>query len=849
MKTNKFRWFQLQGLVVIASMLLAFASPVSANAKATSQSVKPSVQGKVISATRQATLPSLSKAPIKSLSQLKVPDGMVGGELPVKKPLSIPSHAPWVKAGTTTSNVKAAATTCEGCQIDLQMPGSYSWDGINQGVNRAYFQYGFVPPDPNGDTSGDVSTSGYYIQTVNNVFEIWDYSQNNVFGPWPKSLLIAPTNTLFSSLGGACATTNDGDPIVRYDSNADRWLISQFALPLYDFNPNPYASPFYECIAISASGDPMGAWYTYEFPFATMPDYPKIGIWPDGYYMTTNQFDGNTGNWEGEGVTVFDRTTMLAGGSATMQHFDLGYGCSFDGTDTSPLCYLGSMLPGDADGTFPTLGTPNRVMQFDDDAWSNPNWVVPDQLEVWSVSVDWGTPANSTVSSDVNLPVNAFDSNLCNYSRECIPQPGTAAKLDAISDRLMNRLQFRQFGDHQSMVVNQTVDVNGADRAGIRWYELRNTGSGWSVYQQGTYSPDTTNRWMGSIAMDAVGNIALGYSASNATNVYPSVRYAGRLVTDALNALPRAEQTIRAGGGSQTADADYGAAYARWGDYSSMSVAPDGCDFVYTNEYYRVTSSMEWSTKIGNFKFPSCVSNDVTVPDTFIDSTPADPSNVSSASFTFHGTDAGPGAISFECSLDGGVYTTCSSPVNYPNLKGGTHTFAVHAVDGSSNIDPTPASFTWLVRERTVNGGFNNYAGASKVPSSWTASQFASGDGKDITTKYEGAASVKLNGAGTVKTLTQRLSLSGAAGNPMTFSFWVKGTAVPSGGLCQGQIMFYNSGVLKQTKTIACPTGSFGFQKKTATFTASAAFNKVVIVFTYFKPGGTVWFDAASLLK
>ena len=190
---------------------------------------------------------------------------------------------------------------------------------------------------------------------------------------------------------------------------------------------------------------------------------------------------------------------------------------------------------------------------------------------------------------------------MCGYARACIPQPGTTAKVDAISDRLMYRLQYRNFGSYQTLVSNHTVDATGTDIAGVYWFELRNNGAGWAMNQQGVYSPDSNNRWMGSAALDHVGNLALGYSVSSST-VYPSVRYAGRLVGDPAGQLSQGEASLVVGSGSQT-----DTSYSRWGDYSMLGVDPsDDCTFWYTQEYVAVTGVTSWTTRIGSFKFPSC---------------------------------------------------------------------------------------------------------------------------------------------------------------------------------------------------------------------------------------------------
>jgi hypothetical protein len=437
---------------------------------------------------------------------------------------------------------------------------------------------GVLPPD----TVGDVGPN-HYVQMVNLSYAIFDKNGNKLHGP-------ANNSTLWQGFGGPCETTNDGDPIVLYDELADRWMMSQFALPSFP------RGPFYQCIAISQSGDPLGAWHRYEFQISSdkLNDYPKFGVWPDGYYMSINQFKCRIVgcNWAGQGVVAFERDAMLSGGPARMVYFDLY------NVDSN----LGGMLPADLDGAAPPAGSPNIFSQVDDNAWGYSG----DQLQIWEFLVDWSSPANSTFTHRADLPVASFDSNMCGYSRNCIPQPG-GSNVDAISDRLMYRLQYRNFGSHQTLVTNHTVDANGNDRAGIRWYELRNMGGGWSIYQQGTFSPDSVHRWMGSTAMNSAGDIALGYSVSS-TSVYPSIRFTGRLDGDALSQMTQGEGTIINGNGYQQHTS------GRWGDYSSMNVDPvDDCTFWYTQEYYASPSSAGWRTRVGSFRLRDCAtSNDPT---------------------------------------------------------------------------------------------------------------------------------------------------------------------------------------------------------------------------------------------
>jgi hypothetical protein len=437
-----------------------------------------------------------------------------------------------------------------------------------EGINNVN---GVLPPDTNGDVGPN-----HYVQIVNLSFAIWDKNGNKLYGP-------ANTNTLFAGLGGACETTNDGDPIVLYDHLANRWLISQFALPYYP------RGPFYECIAISQTPDPTQGWYRYAFQTSTkkMNDYPHFGVWSDGYYMSMNQFQ--LGQWAGQGAVVFERDKMLLGQPARMVYFDLY------STDSN----LGGMQPSDLDGPAPSFGTPNYFVEIDDDAWG----YSPDQLQIWQLKVDWTTTTNSKFTKVGALPVAAFESNMCGGSRNCIPQPG-GVNVDAISDRLMYRMQYRNFSTYQTLVLNHTVDVDGSDHAGVRWYELRNTGSGWTIYQQGTYAPNADHRWMGSVAMNNKGEIGLGYSISS-SSVYPSIYYSGRLPGDPLGQMTQGESVIINGAGYQNHSS------GRWGDYSSLSVDPsDDCTFWYTQEYYAIpgggSNGAAWQTHIGSFRLTTC---------------------------------------------------------------------------------------------------------------------------------------------------------------------------------------------------------------------------------------------------
>jgi len=447
--------------------------------------------------------------------------------------------------------------------VDAMPSPSQNWAGIN---NTGYT---VRPPD----TQGDVGPN-HYIQWVNLRFQIWNKAGTSLYGP-------ANGSTLWSGFGGKCATYNDGDPVTLYDHLADRWVMMQFAV-------SGTGSDLI-CIAVSQTSNPLGSWYRYSYtwPNTYMPDYPKIGLWPDGYYLTVNQFL-QAGRWRGAGVAAFQRSAMLTGGAAQTIYYNL-YSYNSD---------YGGMLPADWEGTTqPPSGAPCPFMEWDDSTWIAPS----DALRIWNFHVDWTTPANSYFGSSLapNYTLNTadVDPTICG-STYCIDQPGTTQNLDQIADRLMHRLQYRSFGGTQVMVANHTVDSNNpAGTAGIHWFELRDTGSGWTIYQQGTYGPDSASRWMGSIAMDQSGNIALGYSISS-SSIYPGIRYVGRLSTDALGALPQSETTLVNGGGYQSDS------YARWGDYSAMQLDPaDDCTFWYTTEYAASNGAYNWYTRIGAFTF------------------------------------------------------------------------------------------------------------------------------------------------------------------------------------------------------------------------------------------------------
>ncbi|MDQ2808602.1 MAG: S-layer homology domain-containing protein [Chloroflexota bacterium] len=432
-------------------------------------------------------------------------------------------------------------------------PGAPAIPSPLQSFDGLYNYWGIYPPDTNGDVGPN-----HYVQIANLGFQIYNKTGTSLYGP-------ANVNTLFTGLGGPCEARNDGDPIALYDSQADRWLLTQFTS----------AAPYYQCLAVSTSPDPTGSYYRYAFQISAtaLNDYPHFGVWPDGYYVSFNMFQ-NGASFIGAEPAVFDRTRMLAGQAATFQAF-------------SPDPSNASFLPADLDGvTPPPTGAPNTYTEIDSS---------PTQLRLFNFHVDWVTPTNSTFLQSGTLPVAAFSSPVG------ITQPNTTQTLATLGGRLMYRAAYRNFGTYQAIVTNHTVlGTGGVD--GVRWYELRSPAATPTLFQQGTYSPaDGLHRWMGSIAQDHMGNMAVGYSGSN-SSTFPSILYTGRLVTDTLGTLPQGEGTFMTGTGSQTGTA------GRWGDYSMMAVDPsDDCTFWYTTEYLSQTGERDWRTRIGSFKFANCV--------------------------------------------------------------------------------------------------------------------------------------------------------------------------------------------------------------------------------------------------
>ncbi len=410
---------------------------------------------------------------------------------------------------------------------------------------------GVNPPDPAMDVSAN-----HAIQMINGpggaYFQIWDRATG-------ASVQGQTYFDSFTGIGGL------GDPIVLYDQQADRWMMSEFSN-----NGNLLV------VAISQTPNPLGSWYVYSFQANNFPDYPKYGIWNNAYVITSNESSPT--------VYALNRTNMLGGTAGTAQIFTVpSYG----------TIGFQALTPVDFDGnTAAPAGTPAYVMRMADDAWSG---AVQDQLELWEFDIDFNNAANTSLTQAFTLPTQPFDTELCGYtSFSCIQQQGSGTQLDPLREVIMNRAHYRNFGSHESIVCCHATDVSGNDRAGVRWYELRRNGGGaWSIYQQGTYSPDDESRWMASIAINADGSIGLAYSRSS-SNSYPSLAYTGRSACDPLGEMTEPETTIATGTAANNSN--------RYGDYSSMSVDPTDGSFWFTGEY---NPASNWSTRMAQFDIAS----------------------------------------------------------------------------------------------------------------------------------------------------------------------------------------------------------------------------------------------------
>ena len=541
---------------------------------------------------------------------------------------------------------------------------------------------GFRPMDP----SGGAGSLNYYVQAINaTTYRI----SNKTTG---AAILTGTLGNLWSP-----ATPNDGDPIVMYDRFADRWFISQFGVS---------GNRIY--IAISQTNNPTGSWYTYTFTSANFPDYLKLSIWQDGYYMTSNQTP--------QRVYAFERTAMLAG-SPTARVVSNTFAPPTGGGFFCPM-------PGDADGNggLPAAGTPCPIFTYSDNAWGGG---VIDAIRVYNASVTWAATSTMTITSAATLATSAFDASY-SASWDDISQPGTTQKLDGIGGILQFRAQYRKWPSYNTTVLCWPVRISATQRS-LMWCELRQTAGTWALYQQGVYAPDTKYRWMGSIAMDDNGAIALCYARASATaGDYMSLYYAGRVSTDPLGTFSVAEQLAIAGTGSQTGTGN------RDGDYAQTALDPDGVTFWHTGEYMGGTTGANAArTRIYSFQMPlagpvasvSIVSNDADnsicagTSVTFT-ATPTNGGTTPTYQWYVNGSPVGSGGTTYTTTAlaNGDVVTAVMTsslvPVTGSPATSNPITMAVSSVPTTANAGPnqTVCGLTATFAGNTIASGTGTWA-------------------------------------------------------------------------------------------------------------------------------------------
>jgi chitodextrinase len=458
-----------------------------------------------------------------------------------------------------------------------------SAEGYSSDDNAAVVGGRVTPPDTNGDVG-----LNHYVQYVNLGWVVLDKNTGNtVAGPFPGNLF-------WQGFGGVCDTQNAGDPIVLYDHLAGRWLFSQFT--------GTSDNDGHQCVAISDGEDPLGPYTLYDFVVSpnAFNDYPKISVWPDGYYMTTHEFAGAQLSFAGVNLTVFDRNAMLAGDT------NAGF-IQFSNVDSGEALEFGVQVGHLEGNDLPPAGSCNTLIHATDTAaFGLPG---ADRFRFWQACVDFNNPNNSSLNQVASVTAPSFDQNFCGFNRDCIDQnSASGTNLDGLAGFTLYRFNQRYFPAEGVMkgAVTTNVDVGG-DRAGVLWagFDVNPLTSAASISDNGATIGvvdfnDGLNRWMGSAAVDSVGNIGIGYTVAGNSGVFPSIRFTlHERGFDGPGQVQAESSCVEGTGSTEGAN--------RWADYSSTSVDPvDQCTFWHTNEYVETTGNFQWNTRVCSFRAPSC---------------------------------------------------------------------------------------------------------------------------------------------------------------------------------------------------------------------------------------------------
>lgn len=486
---------------------------------------------------------------------------------PVQKPAEVPRALRVVKQAPVEQ-------TQEGPRPPLEAHASF--DGLGIGFTGA------PSPQPLRNPSDNALAVGphHVFQIVNSRYAV--FSKKGARYDTTGSVLLgsAATNTIFQGLGGQCEARNNGDAVVKYDQLADRWLV---VMPIFRRPANDSTGPFSICYAVSVGPDPLGPYYKYEFLRPLFPDYPRLAVWPDGYYVGTSTGDDVIEKH----ACVVDRARMLRGLSATEQ-------CVI-------VKDVNFLNPADLDGWgLPPAGAPNLI--FATGGTQLKKIFNDDGIYYWSFHVDWDDPSKTKLTGPTKIAVAPYHYLCDGQLTSCVSQPDTTRSLDAQGDKLMNRVVYRRMGNVESIVALHSVN-SSRQRGGVRWYEFRlDRARKPQLYQQGTYAPDGFYRWMGSIGIDADGNIAMGYSFGGNPK-YPGQRFAARLASDPPGTLGYRESILAEGEATQRNT-------LRWEDYTALAMDPsDDCTFWYVGDYIK-KGAASYSTRIGAFRVPTCVGKD-----------------------------------------------------------------------------------------------------------------------------------------------------------------------------------------------------------------------------------------------
>ena len=506
-----------------------------------------------------------------------------------------------------------------------------------------------APPDTNM-----AAGPNHLVQWVNSSYAVYDKA-GVIFPGYPKA-----GSSIWSGFGAGECNNNSGDPVAQYDRAADRWLLTQLSLGNSNF----------QCVAVSTTNDPTGTYARYSYSFGSdLNDYPKFSVWPvpftgapQGAYFASYNIFAFGAFFSGPRPCAYDRQAMLSGAASATQV------CFQQGSS------VGSLLPTDLDGATPP---PNGEPGFYFDYGTN-------ELLMWKFTPNFATPSSSSFTGPTHIAVSAF-----NALSQSVPQsPGDGTRLDTLSDRLMYRNAYRNFGDHEAVFVSHSVDAGTG--GGVRWYELRDPNGAVSKFQDGTFAPDSGFRWMGSVATDQNGDIAIGYSTSSSA-MHPAIRYTGREPGDPLGTM-QTENSIIEGTGSQTGG------LSRWGDYSSLRIDPsDDCTFWYTTEYIQTDGSFNWRTRVGSFRFASCLPPPPPLPPSGLTA-----NGVAAHEVDLAWTDNSNNESGFKIERCTGHLTDCVLDSSFSQI-------ASVAANVTTYQDTTVApSTTYTYRVRAFNGGGNS---------------------------------------------------------------------------------------------------------------------------------------------